>query len=118
MEDKIPFKPIKLSKQNPTKIGDCYIELFDDKLHYKCDFTADEPSNDEDLAMGWIAVANSIDRWVKKSFISGVEKSISYSGKWHISILVAGNDDIHIYYNSETSSQILFDRLVKWLFNL
>jgi hypothetical protein len=113
-------KPVELPGQKPTNIrtSECFIELFDDCLHWKMDFDADEPIDDNDLTLGIESIRNSIDVWVDKFSISAIEKSFKDNKKWAVYIIVIGMaTDIVTYYNSETSATILYDRLIKWKFN-
>lgn len=116
--DTIIFSPIDLLYQKPTRIGKCFISLFDTHLEYNAEFDADEPVIDEDPSSGWQNVHNSFKITGIKQFISGLEKSLTQNQKWKIMIMVSGfPNDIKIYFKTEAAAQKMYERLYSWLFS-
>lgn len=116
--DRIAIAPIILRNQRPTDIKDCYIELFDDHLHYKVEFYADEPIINDDPDSGWEQSYNNFDIYTFKKNIAGIEKSFTKDKKWGVYIVINGfQNDMRIYSKSQTTASALFDQLQKWLFN-
>lgn len=110
--------PIPLKYQKPTEIKECFIELFDNYLHFKLEFFADEPIIDEDVESGWESVLNSFEWTVIKKNIAGLEKSQTKDKKWKVLIIISGfSNDLKVYFKSHTAAQELFDKLDDWLLN-
>ena len=117
MSEKIAIRPIELRNQKPTDIKDCYIELFDDHLHYKLELTADEPVINDDIDSGWESVYNKFDIIAYKKCISGIEKSFTKDKKWGVYIILTGfQNDLKVYSRSESVAQNIFDKIHNWLF--
>lgn len=117
-QNKHQIKPIELPEQKPTKIYECYVELFDNCLHYVVDFLAEEPIDTEDRKLGVEEKHSSFNIWVEKDKISGIEKSLTETRKWTVSIIVTGfSEDLLVYFNSESAATTLQEKLVKWRFD-
>lgn len=116
MADKIIITPIALINQKPTDIKECYVELNDDHLIYKIEFTADEPIITDDPDSGWEPVFNSYLWTVMKRNISGLELSQTKDKKWAVYILISGfSNDLKTYYRSQSAAQQFHDKIQAWL---
>lgn len=119
MAERIALVPCDLRQQFIKKIvaDECYLELHEKHLFYRCFFYADEPKDAEDKLMGLIERRTDITITCMKRSIAGLEKSITVSGKrWTVSILVTGfQTDINCYFKKENEAQQLYDKLHEWL---
>ena len=118
MGERIQITPIALRNQKPTEIGDSFLELFNDHLHYKIEFVADEPIIENDLASGWTTgIKRYYERIARKENIAGLEKSLTDDGKWAIRVIVNGfSYDINLYYKTQAPATALFNKLYQWLY--
>lgn len=100
-------------------MNDCYIEQFNNCLHYVVDFIAEEPINKDDEQLGAEEVHNSFDIWITKYSIAGIEKAVTESGKWKIDIVVSGfAEDVTVFFNTEKAAKALHNWLVKWRYGV
>lgn len=112
---KIPVPALKLQK--PIDITQANVELNKNYIRYTTEFTANEPIDKEDPDMGWKEQYNYLDVKVKKSEISGVEKSyIEISDVWGVYIL-SNIVDIKVFFENPEDCIKFFENVDKWLFN-
>jgi hypothetical protein len=116
-ENKITITPIALKNQKPTDIKECFIELFDDYIHYKVEFYASEPNDENDHDLGWEEqVYNNFETIALKKNIAGIEKSFTKDKKWGVYVMVDGfSGDIKCYFRSIVPANTLFNKLQEWL---
>jgi len=112
---KIPIPELALQK--PTEIREAYINLFEDQLLYRADFTADEPTSDDDLDLPWEEVLVNLEIRIFKKNIVGTEKSYRSGSKvWCVLIIVSGmNSDIRVYFKKEARALDFVATINKWL---
>lgn len=104
-----------MPQQIPVKSNDCYIELFDDCLHYIVDFIAEEPVNESDEKLGTKQIHNCVDMWVDKNTICIIEKSIIQARNWAVVVVITGcEQEIDIYFRTEEAATTLYEKLVNW----
>ena len=114
---KIKITPIELKNQKPTEVGECFVELSDDRFVYKMDFIADEWVDNDDHSLGNEIVKNKFTATIRKEFIVGVEVGYSYSKVWFVLIVVNGySQDVKIYFRTEGVAQDLSNKILEWLF--
>lgn len=113
--DKITFKPVALEAQKPTEVKDCYIELHENHIVFSYDFLAEEPTNEDDLALPWEVIRNECLKTVMKKDISGVEMLLS-QGFYKIFISVkSAEEDIKIFHKRKSEALAMYEKIKNFI---
>ncbi len=123
---KIEINTISLRLQKILKNYGSYIELLDDRLNYKHEFKAEEPTDNDDIELPWEKIMNCFERVVPKLLISSVDmefvqatnRNENTDNYWKVYIQISGvNNDIITYFLEEKEAREYRDKIVRWLFN-
>lgn len=118
--EKINIPALDLQNQiiTDTDLAELSLEIRDNSVMYSVQLYADEPKSENDKALGWENVFNSFKTVASKHNVAGLEISwLNHATKWSVFIIVSGfNNDIKMYFESESEAQNVFDKLHKWLY--
>lgn len=120
---KFPIKIFEMRNQKPVKTYEAFIELHDDHLFYKAEFSAMESKNLDDLSLGDEKVMNSFERKLLRRYCTGVDinylqKTIANDNKdsmWKITIYCWAANDTIVYFENKDEAFDLFNKIFKWL---
>ena len=121
----IKLELCSLRNQVIRKTYDAFVELHEDRMHYKVKFKADEPKDREDESLGWEEVNTCWERIVFKERISGVEieyiqataNNDNKENRWCVVICMTGfKDDIKVFFEKEPPAREFLKQISDWLF--
>lgn len=115
----IELKAVSLSKQKIIQDRGVSLELDEKYIRYDLHFTAEEPTNEEDLDLPWEEALTDYHVIALREKIAGAELSISKDGKrWVVAIIVSGfGQDIKMFFKKQDREKAdeLFKTILKYL---
>lgn len=122
---KIPLTLCDLTNQRITKVYEAFIELREDRLHYKVEFKAKEMKDKEDESLGWEQVNTCWERIVQRERICGIEieyvaataQNKNHADRWCVQINMMGySGDVKVWFLEENAAREFLKQMTDWIF--
>ena len=117
---KIDIKQFDLEFEKDIQTTECFVELTDTHLKYRCKYDSKHPIDNDDLMRGWKDQFHDFDTRIKReSFLSVEWFWNDKNDYWHLELEANGYPtSIILYFNDEKEMLRVFEILFSWVFKI